>query len=208
MLNFIPTPCVIINELFCEPTKHNCLQDMIHMSMLHICPMATQRSCQHCYKINTWTSKEIFNHNVISFDIRTNIINSSNPCGATSTMRTIMHWKNKTPTSQLLVCCGVILKMKGCLIFLPPWVVSQPLALNSFTRLWQLITSTWELLELEDWKPNKLWVLFLCRWSKENPASSKDVTSFWVKLVPSWMGHIIGTTSLAIINFCNVLAIQ
>jgi len=122
-------------------------------------------------------------------------------------MGKIVHWKNKMPTSQLLVCCYVILKTKGRFTFLPPQVVGQQLASNGFTRLWQLIACTWELLELEDWKPNKLWVLFLCKQSKQNLASPKVVTSFWVKLVPSWMGHIVGTTCLATTNF-HVLLMQ
>jgi hypothetical protein len=79
MLNFIPTQCAIMNELFCEPIEHNHLQDMIQMFTLHICPMATQRSCQHCDKINTWTSKEISNGDVILFVIKKNIVNLSIP---------------------------------------------------------------------------------------------------------------------------------
>jgi hypothetical protein len=38
--------------------------------------------------------------------------------------------------------------------------------------------NTWELLELEDWELNKLLTLFLHTWLKENPTSSKVVTSF------------------------------
>jgi len=57
------------------------------------------------------------------------------------------------------------------------------------------------LLELKDEKSNKLQTLYLHRESKENHASSKVLTSFWVKLILSWMGHMIGTTSLAIANF-------
>jgi hypothetical protein len=40
------------------------------------------------------------------------------------------------------------LKTKGHLTFLPPQVVGQQLASDGLTRLWQLTTSTWELLEL------------------------------------------------------------
>jgi hypothetical protein len=40
-------------------------------------------------------------------------------------------------------------------------------------------------------------MLFLCRWSKESLASSKDVTSFLIKSVPFWMGHTVGTTNFA-----------
>jgi hypothetical protein len=36
MLNFIPIPHAIMNEVFCEPTKHNSLQDMIHVYIAHI----------------------------------------------------------------------------------------------------------------------------------------------------------------------------
>jgi aromatic ring hydroxylase len=60
---------------------------------------------------------------------------------------------------------------------------------------------TLELLELEDWKPNKLQALFLCRQSKQNLASSRVVISFWVKLLPSWMGHTVGIIGLATTNF-------
>jgi len=41
MLNFIPTPHAVMNEIFYEPTKYNWLQDVIHMFTLHICPRAT-----------------------------------------------------------------------------------------------------------------------------------------------------------------------
>jgi hypothetical protein len=53
MLNLIPTPRVVINELFREPMEYNCLQNVIHMFTLHICPMATQKSYQHYDKIYT-----------------------------------------------------------------------------------------------------------------------------------------------------------
>jgi hypothetical protein len=79
VLNFIPTPCVIMNEIFHEPTKHNHSKNVIHMFTLHICPMATKRSCQHCNKINTWTIREISNSDVILFVIKKNIVNSSIP---------------------------------------------------------------------------------------------------------------------------------
>jgi len=79
MLNFIPTPHAMMNEIFHEPTKHNRLQDMIHMFELHVCPMATQKSFQDCDKVDTWTSKEIFNSDIISFVIKNNTINSSIP---------------------------------------------------------------------------------------------------------------------------------
>jgi hypothetical protein len=57
------------------------------------------------------------------------------------------------------------------------------------------------MFEVKDWKPNKLQALFLRRQSKESLAFSKVVTSFWVKLVSSWMGHKVGTTSLVIAIF-------
>ncbi len=70
-----------------------------------------------------------------------------------------------------MVCCCVILKMECHVTFLPPWVVRQQLTSNDLARLWQLIASTWELFELENWKPNKLQTLFICKQSKENPTS-------------------------------------
>jgi hypothetical protein len=51
-------------------------------------------------------------------------------------------------------------------------------------------------------EPNKLRTLFLNRWWKENLIFSKVVTSFWVKLVPFWMGHTVGTRGLPITYFC------
>jgi hypothetical protein len=42
MLNFTPTPCVMMNELFHEPIKHDYLQDMIHMFIMHILPRAPE----------------------------------------------------------------------------------------------------------------------------------------------------------------------
>jgi hypothetical protein len=65
------------------------------------------------------------------------------PCGGTSTTWKIVHWRNKMPTSQLLVCYCAILKMKGRFTFLPPQIVGQQLASNGLTRLWQLTISTW-----------------------------------------------------------------
>jgi hypothetical protein len=67
-----------------------------------------------------------------------------------------MHWISKMLASQLLVCCYVNLKMEGHFTFLPPRIVGQQLASNNLTRLWQLTTCKWELLELKDWEPNKL----------------------------------------------------
>jgi hypothetical protein len=80
---------------------------------------------------------------------------------------------------QLLVCCCVNLRTNGCLTFLPPQVVGQQLALEGLTALGQLTkTDTWELLEHEDWEPNKLRALLLRRWSKENPTFAKVINSF------------------------------
>jgi len=90
-----------------------------------------------------------------------------------------MHWRSKMLASQLLMCCCVILRTKGHLTFLPPQVVGQQLASKGLTRLGQFtIVGTWELLEHEDWEPNKLQELLLWRWSKENPTSSKIINSF------------------------------
>jgi hypothetical protein len=79
MLNFIPTPHVVMNELFCEPRKHNHLHDVIDMFTLHIYPQGTQKTYQHFDKVNTWTLKEIANSDIISIVIRKNIVNSSIP---------------------------------------------------------------------------------------------------------------------------------
>jgi hypothetical protein len=70
------------------------------------------------------------------------------------------------------------LKIESHFTFLPQ-VIGQQLASKGFTRLGQLIVaSTWELLEQENWEPNKLRALFLQRWSKENLASSQVDNSF------------------------------
>jgi hypothetical protein len=58
MLNFFPIPHAVMNEPFYETTEHYCLRDMVHMFTLHICPMATQESYEHCNKIYTWTCKK------------------------------------------------------------------------------------------------------------------------------------------------------
>ncbi len=112
-----------------------------------------------------------------------------------------MHWVNKMSTYLLLVCWCVILKIEGCFTILPPGVVGQQLASVGHTMLWALITSTCEMLELDDWEPNKLWTWLR---SKKNPTSSRVVTSFWVKSIPSWMGHTIGTEGLTTTYFCTV----
>jgi hypothetical protein len=59
-------------------------------------------------------------------------------------------WVSKMPPSQLLVCCCVILKMKGRLAFLPPWVVGQQLTFANRTMLWALTTTMYEMLELDN----------------------------------------------------------
>jgi hypothetical protein len=71
-------------------------------------------------------------------------------------MGKIVHGISKMLTSQLLVCCYVNLKTKGCPTFLPPRIVGQQLASDNFSKLWQFTTRTWELLKLKDWEPNKL----------------------------------------------------
>jgi len=113
-------------------------------------------------------------------------------------MRKIMHWVSKMPTSQLLVCWCIILKTKGYIAFLPPWVVGQQLASTGCTMLWTLIVSTCEMLEINNWEPNKLRTQL---WSKENHVSFRVVTSFWVKSIPSWMGHPIETKGLTTTYF-------
>jgi hypothetical protein len=109
------------------------------------------------------------------------------------------------PVFQLLVCCCVNLRTNGCFTFLPPQVIGQRLTLEGLTTLGQLTKiGTWELLEHEDWEPNKLWALLLRRRSKGNLTFAKVINSFWVKLVPSWMGHTIGIIYLIITIFYNV----
>jgi hypothetical protein len=56
---------------------------------------------------------------------------------------------------QLLVCYYVILKMEGRFT-LPPWVVGQQLASIGHTMLRAFIAGTYEMLELDDWEPNKV----------------------------------------------------
>jgi hypothetical protein len=138
------------DELFREPTKHIHLQDMIHMFTLHIHPMTTQRTCQHYDKVNTWTSREISNSHIISLVIWKNIVNLSIPKWKDINRGKTMHWVDKMPASQLLVCCCVILKTKGCFTFLPPQVVGQQLTLVNRTMLWVLIVGTCEMLELNN----------------------------------------------------------
>jgi hypothetical protein len=120
MLNFIPTPYAMMNELFREPTKHDHLQDVIPMFTLHIHPTTTQKTYQHCDKVNTWTSKEISNSHIVLFVIWKNTIIRPYPGEGTSTIGKTVHWVSKMPTSQLLVCYYVILKIEGCFTFLPP----------------------------------------------------------------------------------------
>jgi hypothetical protein len=66
-----------MNELFCDPTEHNYLQDVINMFTLHIRPIGTQRTYQHFDKVDTWISREIANNDIISIFIKKNIVNSS-----------------------------------------------------------------------------------------------------------------------------------
>jgi hypothetical protein len=92
---------------------------------------------------------------------------------------TLFNWHIVGPTSQLLVCC-VILKIEGCVTFIPPHVVGQQLTLVGCTMLWTLIKMTCELLGLDDWELNKLRTRL---WLEENPISFKISTFFWNKLV-------------------------
>jgi hypothetical protein len=71
--------------------------------------------------------------------------------------------------------------MEGHFTFLPPQVIGQHFASEDVTTH----NMHMGFLELKDWKPNKLQTLFLNKRLKENLASSKVVTSFWVKLIPS-----------------------
>jgi hypothetical protein len=57
MLNFIPIPHAIMNEVFHKPIKHNWLQIVIQIFTLHICPRATWRTSQHCHKKNEYPGK-------------------------------------------------------------------------------------------------------------------------------------------------------
>jgi hypothetical protein len=67
-LNFIPTPCVVMNELFCEPIEHNCFK--MWYTCLHCTyTPCTQKTYQHCDKVDTWTSKEISNSHIVYFVI-------------------------------------------------------------------------------------------------------------------------------------------
>jgi len=62
---------------------------------------------------------------------------------------------------------------------LPPQVVGQQLALESFTRLGQLTTTcTWGLLEQEELKPNKLQALFLWGGQRKTQLLLKLLTHF------------------------------
>jgi hypothetical protein len=146
-----------MNEPFCEPTEHDHLQDVIHMFIMHIHPMSTQRTYQHFEKINTWTLREISNNHIVSLIILNNTINSSIPRWRDINRGKTVHWVRKMSTSQLLVCCYVILKMEGRLIFLPPWVVGQQLGLANRTMLWIIIANTCKLLGLDNWELIKLW---------------------------------------------------
>jgi hypothetical protein len=151
MLNFIPTPCVMINKLLYESTKHDHLQDVIHMFIMHIHPMNTQRTCQHFDKVITWISREISNNHIVFLVIWKNIINLCIPKWKDINRGEIVHWVSKTLAFQLLAWCCVILKIEGCFIFLLPWVVGQQLAFVGRTMLWTFIVSTCELLGLHDW---------------------------------------------------------
>ncbi len=168
-----------------------------HVTM-HIHPMSTPRTYQHFDKVNTWTSKEIFNSHIVFLVIWNNIVNSSIHRWKDINRWEIVHWVSKLLTSQLLVWCCVILKVEGHFTFLPPQVVGQQLASVGHTMLWTLIASTCKLLGLDDWEPNKLWTWLR---SKENPTSSRVITSFWVKSIPSWINHPIGIEGLTTIYF-------
>jgi len=107
MLNFMQIPCEVMNELLCEPTKHNHLQDLIHMFRLHLGPRTTKRSYQHCNKVYTWTFGEISNSDDVLFVNRNNIVNSSISKWEDINSWEKMHWRTKMLASQLLVCCCV-----------------------------------------------------------------------------------------------------
>ncbi len=132
-------------------------------------PHSHPKKMSTLHKVNTWTSREISNSDVISFVIKNNIVNLPIP-----------KWRDIDSEEQCtrkIRCqppncwCVVVLFWRWKVISpsCHHWVIGQQLALDGLTRLWQLTIDTWELLELKDWKLNKLYMLFLHKWSKQNP---------------------------------------
>ncbi len=134
---------------------------MIHMFTLYICLTTTQRSCQHCHKIDTWTSREISNNDIILFIIRKIIINLS-----------ISRWDINNRENCALEKYDANLPIVGVLCQFEngrPFHLFAAMNYRPTTcieRLHKVVATQSmhiKLLEIAYWKPNRLQALFLCR---------------------------------------------
>jgi hypothetical protein len=79
MLNFVPTPSWIMNELFSLPTTHYVLQNMIYVFTLHPCSTCTQKNCWHYDKIYAQATWIISNYHIVTFVVGEYDVDSSIP---------------------------------------------------------------------------------------------------------------------------------
>ncbi len=157
-----------MNEKFCLSIIHHILQDEIEMFVMHPLPPTTQRTCHHLYEVNTSAIREISNHG------------GGTLIGGKTTTSEIY------PASHLFVCCIESLSIVICQIGLLLQVFGQ--ALGSTSWLQGVVLSF----------AKKVWGAHLRVSHKTNHASSKVVTSNWIKSVPTCIGHVDGTSGLSI----------
>jgi len=160
------------------------------MFTLHIHLTTTQRTYQLCGRLNTWTSKGISNNHIVSFVIWKNIVNSfiprwgginnekNNALGKYDAnlpiVGVLMYYFEDKRLSHLLTTMSC--RPTACIDRLHN-------AMNTHSKhMWNACVNNWE--------PNKLRTQL---WSKENHVSFRVVTSFWVKSIPFWMGHLVET---------------
>ncbi len=125
------------------------------MLTFHIHPTTTQRTYQHCDKVDTWTSKVIFNRHIVSFVIWKNIVNLFIPKWGD-----INNGENNAldKLNAKLLIVGVLLcyfedgrsfHLLATMSCRPTTCIGQPYnVVNTHS-------STCETFELEDWEPNK-----------------------------------------------------
>jgi len=158
----------------------------------------TQGTCHHCYEVNTSPSREISNRHFILLCVRrwieTHDVNLSIPW-----WRNFCSWQNNLqshPTSHLFVY------YVENFIF----VIHQiALLLQVFG---QVVGSTCRLRSDVLSLIKKVWGAHFHASHKINHASSNVVISNWIKLVPTYIGHVGGTSGLSTQYFFLVLPTQ
>ncbi len=148
----------------------------------------TQGTCHHLYEFNTNAIREISNHHLVVLCAkrwtRIDDVNMSNLSGGTLI-------SGKTATSKVCLASHLFvynvenLSIVACWIGLLLWIFGQ--ASNSTGQLWIVVLSFTIRGQRAHFHVSHI----------TNHVSSKAVTSKWVKLVPTCIDHIDGTSGLS-----------